>query len=100
MVDEEDVGAFAFAQKDRLMFRRGYTTQPANLDSGISHTVWYTKSGRKLATQLGLCSRSVLPDRAVSALTGKPLRLHRPSRVASCLSDFIYWTVWLIPESS
>ena len=36
---------------------------------------------------------------AVSALTGKPLRLHRPSRVASCLPDFVYQTVWLIPES-
>ena len=36
---------------------------------------------------------------AGSALTGKPLRLHRPSRVASCLTDFVYRTVWLIPES-
>ena len=36
---------------------------------------------------------------AGSALTGKPLRLHRPSRVASCLPDFVYRTVWLIPES-
>ena len=35
---------------------------------------------------------------AVSALTGKPLQLHRLSRVASCLSDFVYRTVWLIPE--
>ena len=26
---------------------------------------------------------------AVSALTGKPLRLHRPSRVASCLPDWL-----------
>ena len=26
---------------------------------------------------------------AVSALTGKPLRLHRPSRVTSCLSDWV-----------
>ena len=37
---------------------------------------------------------------AVSALTGKPLRLHRPSQVASCLQDFVCRTVWLIPESS
>ena len=36
---------------------------------------------------------------AVSALTGKPLRLHRPIRFASCLLDFVYRTVWLIPES-
>ena len=36
---------------------------------------------------------------AVSALTGKPLRLHRPSRVASCLPEFVYRTAWLIPES-
>ena len=36
---------------------------------------------------------------AVSALTGKPLQLHRPSQVASCLPDFVYRTVWLIPES-
>ena len=36
---------------------------------------------------------------AGSALTGKPLRLHRPSRVASCLTDFVYLTVWLITES-
>ena len=36
---------------------------------------------------------------AVSALTEKPLRLHRPSRVASCLPYFVYRTVWLIPES-
>ena len=35
---------------------------------------------------------------AVSDLTGKPLRLHRPSRVISCLMDFVYCTVWLIPE--
>ena len=36
---------------------------------------------------------------AVSDLTGKPLRLHIPSLVASCLPDFVYRTVWLIPES-
>ena len=36
---------------------------------------------------------------AVSDITGKPLRLHRPSRVTSCLTDFVYRTVWLIPES-
>ena len=36
---------------------------------------------------------------AVSDRTGKPLRLHRPIRVASCLPDFVYRTVWLIPES-
>ena len=36
---------------------------------------------------------------AVSALTGKPLQLHRPSRVASCMQDFVYRIVWLIPES-
>ena len=35
----------------------------------------------------------------VSDLTGKPLRLHRPIRVASCLPDFVYQIVWLIPES-
>ena len=35
----------------------------------------------------------------VSDLTGKPLKLHRPSRFASCLPDFVYRTVWLIPES-
>ena len=35
---------------------------------------------------------------AVSALTGKPLRLHRPIRVASCLPDFVNRTVWLILE--
>ena len=34
-----------------------------------------------------------------SARKGKPLRLHRPSRVASYLPDFVYGTVWLIPES-
>ena len=33
------------------------------------------------------------------AQMGKPLRLHRPSRVASCLPDFVYRKVWLIPES-
>ena len=26
MVDKEDVGAFAFTQKERLLFRRGQTT--------------------------------------------------------------------------
>ena len=31
--------------------------------------------------------------------TGKPLRLHRPSRVTSCLTDFLYRTLWLISES-
>ena len=36
---------------------------------------------------------------AGSAITGKPLQIHRPSRVASCLPDFVYRTVWLIPES-
>ena len=36
---------------------------------------------------------------AGSALTGKSLQLHRPIRVASCLPDFVYRTVWLIPES-
>ena len=36
---------------------------------------------------------------AGSALTGKLLRLHRPSQVASCLPAFVYRTVWLIPES-
>ena len=36
---------------------------------------------------------------AGSDLTGKPLRQHRPSRVASCLPDFVYRTVWPIPES-
>ena len=36
---------------------------------------------------------------AVSDLTGKPLLIHRPSRVASYLPDFVYRTVWLIPES-
>ena len=36
---------------------------------------------------------------AGSALTGKPLQLHRPRRVASCMPDFVYRTVWLIPES-
>ena len=36
---------------------------------------------------------------AGSALTGKPLQLHRPRRVASCLPKFVYRTVWLIPES-
>ena len=36
---------------------------------------------------------------AVSAWMGKPLQLHRLSRVASCLLDFVYRTVWLIPDS-
>ena len=36
---------------------------------------------------------------AVSARTGKPLQLHKPSLVTSCLPDFVYRTVWLIHES-
>ena len=64
MGDEEDVEPFALSQKDRLLFWRGKTTQPANLDSGISHTVRYTKSDRKMATRIGLFSRSGLPVRA------------------------------------
>ena len=64
LIDEEDVGAFAFAQKDGLLFWRGQTTQPANLDSDISYTVRCTKSGRQLATRLGMCSRSGLSVRA------------------------------------
>ena len=36
---------------------------------------------------------------AVSARLGKLLQLHRPSRVTSCLPDFVYRTVWLIPDS-
>ena len=36
---------------------------------------------------------------AVSALTGKPLQLHIPIQVASCLPDFVYRKVWLIPDS-
>ena len=42
MVDEEDVGAFAFAQKDRLLFRRGQTTATTQ-----------TKPGRQFSA--GLC---------------------------------------------
>ena len=30
--------------------------------------------------------------------TGKLLRLHRPSRVTSCPTEFVYRTLWLIPE--
>ena len=36
---------------------------------------------------------------AAPAQTGKPLWLHRPSRVTSCPTDFVYRTLWLIPES-
>ena len=64
MVDEEDVGDFAFTQKDRFLFQRGKIAQSANLDTGISYTFWYTKSGRQLANWLGLCSHSGLPVRA------------------------------------
>ena len=67
--DEEDKEPFAFTQKYRLLFRRGHFTQSANLDSGISHTVRYTKSVRQLVTRLGLCSRSGLPVRAETAST-------------------------------
>ena len=67
--DEEDVEHFAFPQKDRLLFRQVHSTQYANLDSGISHTVRYTKSGRQLATRLGLCSCSGFPVRAETAST-------------------------------
>ena len=58
-----------FAQKDRLLFRQGHSTQSANLDSRIGHTVRYTKSGRQLATRLGLCSRSGFSVRAETAST-------------------------------
>ena len=36
---------------------------------------------------------------AVSDLTCKPVRLHRSSWVASCLPNFVYQTVCLIPDS-
>ena len=67
--DEEDKETLAFIQKDRLLFRRGHSTQSANLDSGIGHTVRYTKSGRQLETRLGLCSRSGFTVRAEPAST-------------------------------
>ena len=69
MEDEEDKEPFAFIQKNRLLFRQGHSNQSANLDSGIGHTVRYTKSGRQLATRLGLCIRSGLPVRAETAST-------------------------------
>ena len=69
MEDEEDKEPFAFTQKNCLLFWRGHSTQSANLDSGISHTVQYTKSGRQLATRIGLCSHSGLPVRAETAST-------------------------------
>ena len=34
----------------------------------------------------------------VPAQKVKPLRLHRTSRVTSCPKDFVYRTIWLIPE--
>ena len=100
MEDEEDKEPFAFIQKERLLFRRGHSTQSANLDSGIGHTVQYKKSGRQLATRLGMCSRSGFPI-SLRQFTSDEIgrRLHIPSRVANCLPDFVYWTVWPIPES-
>ena len=50
-----------------MLFRRGHSTQSANLDSGIGYTVRDTKSNRQLATRLGLCSRSGFPVRAEPA---------------------------------
>ena len=69
MEGEEEKEPFAFTQKGRLLFWRGHSTQSANLDSGISHTVRYTKSGRQLVTRLGLCSCSGLPVRDEPAST-------------------------------
>ena len=69
MEDGEDKEPFVFIQKDRLMFRRGHSNKSANLDSGIGHTLRYTKSGRQLATRLGMCSRSGLSVRAEPAST-------------------------------
>ena len=69
MDDEEYKEPIAFIQKDPLMFWRWHSTQSANLDSGIVHTVRYTKSGSQLATRLGLCSRSGLPVRAETEST-------------------------------
>ena len=40
--DEEDKETLAFIQKDRLLFWRGHSTQYANLDSGVGHTVQYS----------------------------------------------------------
>ena len=31
---------------------------------------------------------------AVPSQTAKPLRLHKPIRAASCLTDFVYRTLW------
>ena len=67
--DEEDKEPFALIQKDCLLFRRGHSTQSASLESGIGHTVRYTKSDRQLATWLGLCSCSGLHIRAEPAIT-------------------------------
>ena len=39
--DEEDKEPFAFIKKKCLLFWRGHSTQSANLDSGVGHTVWY-----------------------------------------------------------
>ena len=39
--DKEDKETLVFIQKYRLLFRRGHSTQSANLDSGIGHTVRY-----------------------------------------------------------
>ena len=36
---------------------------------------------------------------AVPDQTDRPLQLHRLSQVTSCLTDFVYHTLWLIPES-
>ena len=52
-----------------MLFRRGHSTQSANLDSGIGHTVRYTKSGGQLTNWLGLCSRSGFPVRDETAST-------------------------------
>ena len=57
---------------------------------------WLKRQNQNPHEEVKVNTQQVL---AVSARTGKPLRLHRPSRVASCLPDFIYRTVWLIPES-
>ena len=49
MEDEEDVGAFALAQKERLLFRRGQSTATTQ-----------TKPGRQLSA--GLCIPDSMAD--------------------------------------
>ena len=45
LVDEEDIGDFAFTQKDCELFRRGCTVQSANIVQGFSQRTVISPSG-------------------------------------------------------